>query len=135
MMIDAAQLKRGNVINMDGQLFKIVELSLLTPGNWRSMVQVKIKNLKSGSIVQKRLRSNDKIEVAFLDTRQMEYLYSAGAEHVFMDTETLEQTPIPEDLLDDEELEQIIMILKSLDEHGQIDPEKWEELTGGGDSS
>lgn len=100
-MIEASQLKRGAVLNYEGQLVKIVELSLLTPGNWRSMVQMKLKNLKSGAIVQKRFRSNDKLELAYLDTRMMEYLYSTGSEHIFMDVESLDQIPIAEELLED----------------------------------
>jgi len=100
-MIEASQLKRGAVINYEGKLMRIVELSLLTPGNWRSMVQMKLKDIKSGSVVQKRFRSNDKLEPAYLDARVMEYLYSTGAEHIFMDVKTLDQIPIPEDILED----------------------------------
>jgi len=100
-MIDASQLKRGAVINLDGQLVKVVELTLLTPGNKRSLVQTQLKYLKTGQVVGKRFRSNDKVEPAFLDTRVMEYLYSAGNEHVFMDVDTLEQIPVPSDLLED----------------------------------
>ena len=99
-MMDAAQLRRGHVINLDGQLVKVVELSLLTPGNKRSLVQTQLKNLKTGQIVGRRFRSNDKVETAFLDTRVMEYLYSAGTEHVFMDVETLDQIPVAEELLE-----------------------------------
>jgi elongation factor P len=100
-MIEASQLKRGAVINYEGKLMRIVELSLLTPGNWRSMVQMKLKDIKSGSVVQKRFRSNDKLEPAYLDARVMEYLYSTGAEHIFMDVKTLDQIPIPEEFLED----------------------------------
>jgi len=100
-MIDAVQLKRGAVINLEGQLVKVVELTLLTPGNKRSLVQTQLKYLKTGQVVGRRFRSNEKVEPAFLDTRTMEYLYSSGNEHVFMDVETLEQIPVAEELLDD----------------------------------
>ena len=100
-MIEASQLKRGAVINYEGKLMRIVELSLLTPGNWRSMVQMKLKDIKSGSVVQKRFRSNDKLEPAYLDARVMEYLYSTGAEHIFMDVKTLDQIPLSEEILED----------------------------------
>jgi elongation factor P len=100
-MVEASQLKRGAVINYEGKLMRIVELSLLTPGNWRSMVQMKLKDIKSGSIVQKRFRSNDKLEPAYLDARVMEYLYSTGAEHIFMDVKTLDQIPLSEEILED----------------------------------
>jgi len=100
-MIEASQLKRGAVINYEGKLMRIVELSLLTPGNWRSMVQMKLKDIKSGSVVQKRFRSNDKLEPAYLDARVMEYLYSTGTEHIFMDVKTLDQIPLSEEILED----------------------------------
>jgi len=100
-MIEASQLKRGAVISYEGKLMRIVELSLLTPGNWRSMVQMKLKDIKSGSVVQKRFRSNDKLEPAYLDARVMEYLYSTGAEHIFMDVKTLDQIPLSEEILED----------------------------------
>lgn len=100
-MVEASQLKRGAVINYEGKLMRIVELSLLTPGNWRSMVQMKLKDIKSGSVVQKRFRSNDKLEPAYLDARVMEYLYSTGAEHIFMDVKTLDQIPLSEEILED----------------------------------
>jgi elongation factor P len=101
MTVEAAQLKRGAVINYDGKLMRIVELSLLTPGNWRSMVQMKLKDIKSGSVVQQRFRSNDKLEPAYLEMRVMEYLYSSSTEHIFMDVKTLDQIPIADEFLED----------------------------------
>jgi elongation factor P len=101
MTVEASQLKRGAVVNYEGKLMRVVELSLLTPGNWRSMVQMKLKDLKSGSVVQKRFRSNDKLEPAYLDACAMEYLYSTGTEHIFMDMKTLDQIPLSDELLED----------------------------------
>jgi len=98
-MIEAIQLKRGNVIHQDGQMFKVVEIHLLTPGNKRSIVQTKLKNMKAGNVFDRRFRSNDKVEVAFLDQVKMEYLYSAGREHVFMNNDSLEQISLSEELL------------------------------------
>ncbi len=99
-MMEAIQLKRGNVIKMDGGMFKVLDIHLLTPGNKRSLLQTKLKNMKSGNIFDKRFRSNDKVEIAFLKQKTMEYIYSAGEEHWFMDVETHEQTPLGDEMLD-----------------------------------
>lgn len=101
MTVEASQLKRGAVLNYEGKLMRVVEMQLLTPGNWRSMVQMKLKDIKSGSVVQKRFRSNEKLEPAYLDSRVMEYLYSTAAEHIFMDVKTLDQIPISNEILED----------------------------------
>ncbi len=99
-MIEAIQLKKGNVVKIDGGMFKVVEIHLLTPGNKRSLMQTKLKNLKAGNVFDKRFRSNDKVEVAYLDRVKMEYLYSTGAEHVFMNSDTLDQIPLSDEMLE-----------------------------------
>ncbi len=99
-MIEAVQLKKGNVIHVDGKMFRVVDIHLLTPGNKRSIIQTKLKNMKAGNVFDKRFRSNDKVEVAFLDQVKMEYLYSAGHEHVFMNEKTLDQVSLSEEILE-----------------------------------
>ncbi|MEK6730316.1 MAG: elongation factor P, partial [Planctomycetota bacterium] len=86
-MLSATELKRGTVIKMDGELYLVVDYQHVTPGNWRGMVQAKLKSMKQGSIVQKRFRSTDKVEDIFLEHRTMEYLYRDGDNYCFMDTE------------------------------------------------
>ena len=98
--MEAIQLKRGNVVKMDDGMFKIVDIQLVTPGKGRSLLQAKLKNMRTGNIFDKRFRTNDKVEIAYLEQQKMEYIYSAGEEHWFMDTETHEQTPLNEDMLD-----------------------------------
>jgi elongation factor P len=100
-MIQATQLRRGNTILLNGELFQVVDYTHITPGNWRGMVQTKLRNLRSGSIIDHRFRSEDRVERAVLDQREMEYLYSDGASHHFMDTENYEQTHLSEDVLGD----------------------------------
>jgi elongation factor P len=68
-----------------------VERDLNTPGNWRAILQLKLKNLKTGSITINRVRPQDKVEQAYLDKREMQYLYRDGDDFVFMDTETYDQ--------------------------------------------
>ncbi len=65
------------------------------------MVQTKLRNLRTGSIIDHRFRSEDRVEKAMLEDREMEYLYSDGGDHHFMDTETYEQTHLNEDILGD----------------------------------
>src|SRR2546421_7803543 len=76
VMIQATQLRRGNTILHNGELFQVVDYQHITPGNWRGMVQTKLRNLRTGSISDHRFRSEDRVEKAILDDREMEYLYS-----------------------------------------------------------
>jgi elongation factor P len=80
-MIQATQLRRGNTILHNGELFQVVDYTHITPGNWRGMVQTKLRNLRTGSIIDHRFRSEDRVEKAMLDQREMEYLYSDGSDY------------------------------------------------------
>ena len=86
--IEYSQVRKGMVIvGDDGQLYSVVDRDLNTPGNWRAILQLKLKNLKTGSITINRVRPQDKVEQAYLDKREMQYLYKDGDSYVFMDTE------------------------------------------------
>ena len=100
-MIQATQLRRGNTILHNKELFQVVDYMHITPGNWRGMVQTKLKNLKTGSIIDHRFRSEDRLERAILDEREMEYLYADGDSYHFMDTENYEQTHFSKEVLGD----------------------------------
>src|SRR5207302_2424452 len=90
--IEYSQVRKGMVIvGEDGQLFTVVERDLNTPGNWRAILQLKLKNLKTGSITSNRVRPQDKVEQAYLDRREMQYIYQDGDGYVFMDSENFEQ--------------------------------------------
>jgi len=91
MMIKATDVRRGMVITMEGVNYVVVDFAHHTPGNLRAMVQTKLRNMNSGALIDKRLRSVDQIEVPYVETKSFEYLYSAGDEHVFMDSETFDQ--------------------------------------------
>lgn len=94
--IEYSQVRKGMVIvGDDGQLYHVVDRDLNTPGNWRAILQLKLKNLKTGSIAVNRVRPQDKVEQAYLDKREMEYIYQDGDGYVFMDTETSDQTTLP----------------------------------------
>jgi elongation factor P len=99
MMIKATDIRRGMVITMEGVNFVVVDFAHHTPGNLRAMVQTKLRNMNSGSLIDKRLRSVDQIEVPYVETKEYEYLYSSGDEHVFMDTETYDQISFTPEIL------------------------------------
>lgn len=100
-MIQATQMKRGMCIKHDNDLYRVVSTQHITPGNWRGMVQAKIRHLKSGSIVEHRFRSEDRVERAFLDETEMEFLYREGEMYHFMNNQTFEQMGLSDDVLGD----------------------------------
>jgi|SRR5262249_52479490 elongation factor P len=100
--IEYSQVRKGMVIvGDDGQLYSVVDRDLNTPGNWRAILQLKLKNLKTGSITINRVRPQDKVEQAYLDKREMQYLYKDGDGYVFMDLETFDQFPLQAELVGD----------------------------------
>src|SRR5918911_1692520 len=99
MMIKANDIRRGMVITMEGTNYVVVDFAHHTPGNLRAMVQTKLRNMNTGAIIDKRLRSVDQVEVPFVETKEYEYLYSSGDEHVFMDTVTYDQLSFPPEIL------------------------------------
>jgi elongation factor P len=88
-------------IKMDGKLFLITEMEHRTPGNLRAFVQIKIRDLRSGSLIEKRLRSGEDVEQVDLDRRMMEYLYDQGGKSVFMDLESYDQVELAKDVVGD----------------------------------
>ena len=101
MPVKATQLRQGHVILRDGDLFRVESVSHITPGNWRGMVQTRLRNMRSGSSQEHRFRSEDIVERATLEQHPMEYLYAEGDHHVFMNSENYEQVHIPAEVLGD----------------------------------
>jgi elongation factor P len=103
--IEYSQVRKGMVIlGDDKQLYYVVDRDLNTPGNWRAILQLKLKNLKTGAVTQQRVRPEDKVEQAYLDKREMEYIYQDGSDYVFMDTETSDQISLGRDWVGDQML-------------------------------
>ena len=97
--INYSQVRKGMVIvGEDGQLYTVVDRDLNTPGNWRAILNLKLKNLKTGAVTPKRFRPEDKVELAYLDKRPMQYLYKEGSDYVFMDKETYDQIILNQEL-------------------------------------
>src|SRR6266403_483778 len=100
-MIAATQLRLGMVIKFNNDLYSIFKKDHRTPGNLRGFVQIKMRNLRSGTMIEHRFSSEDKVERAMLDEQEMEYLYDDGENYYFMDTANYEQTHLSKELLGD----------------------------------
>lgn len=100
-MLPVTQIKIGMIIVHNGDLYKVVTRQHVAPGNWRAMVQTKLKNLKTGSQIEHRFSADDKVERAILDQHEMEYLYNEGDMYHFMNTENYEQLTLSEEVLGD----------------------------------
>src|SRR6185437_10262219 len=100
-MISATQLRPGMVIKFNNELYSVFKMEHRTPGNLRGFVQVKMRNFRSGSMMEHRFSSEDRVERASLDEQEMEYLYDDGEYYYFMNTETFEQMHLVKDLLGD----------------------------------
>jgi elongation factor P len=95
----ASDLRTGMAAMLDGQLYVCVKAAHVTPGNLRAFVQAKLRKVSDGVIIEKRLRSTEDIEQAFMDRRDMEYLYSDSAGHILMDGKTFDQITVPDELI------------------------------------
>ena len=100
-MIAATQIRPGMVIKFNNELHSVFSMVHRTPGNLRGFVQAKMRNLRSGSMIEHRFSSEDKIERVALDEQEMEYLYDDGDDYHFMNTDTFEQMHLTKDLLGD----------------------------------
>jgi elongation factor P len=98
-MLQATQLRPGMVVKFNNELHTVFTMTHRTPGNLRGFVQVKMRNLRSGSMMEHRFSSEDKIEKAMLDEVEMEYMYDDGEYYYFMNTENFEQTHLTKDHL------------------------------------
>src|SRR4029077_2474942 len=99
--IQATRLKKGMLVKVGADLFRVLELQHVTPGNLRGFVRVKFRNIRNGSLSDQKLRSEDSLDRAILDERQMQYLYKDGDSFHFMDTESYEQLHIDAEALGD----------------------------------
>ena len=100
-MISAGDFRNGATFDMDGNVYQIIEFQHVKPGKGAAFVRTKIRNVISGSVVERTFNPSDKYPTAFIERKEMEYLYSDGGLYYFMDTETYENVPIGEDKLGD----------------------------------
>ena len=95
-MATTNDLKNGMVLNIDGQLWSVVEFQHVKPGKGGAFVRTKLKSVLSGKVVDRTFNAGTKVETATVDKRDMQYLYRDGSDFVFMDTSTYDQIPVPE---------------------------------------
>jgi elongation factor P len=102
MKIKAGQIRKGNIIEYSGELYRVSEMTHITPGNWRAIIQVTMKRLKDGLKIENRFRPDEAVEKASLFTREYQFLYNDGDIYYFMDLETYEQIHLTTDILGDD---------------------------------
>ena len=100
-MINATQIRRGMLIILEGQLYRVLEATHVTPGRWKAMMQTKLRNIKDGTLLNYRFRSEDRVEQAFLEEVEMEFLYKAGEDSVFMNLINYEQIRLSPEIIGD----------------------------------
>ena len=100
-MFSAGDFKNGLTFEMDGNVYSVVEFQHFKPGKGAAFVRTKIKNVITGSVVEKTFSPTDKFPQAIIERKDMEYLYNDGELYYFMDTETYEQIPLSKDILPD----------------------------------
>jgi elongation factor P len=100
-MATTNDLKNGMVLNIDGQLWSVVEFQHVKPGKGPAFVRTKLKNVESGKTVDKTFNAGTKVETASVDRRTMQYLYNDGTSYVFMDTSTYDQIEVAPEIVGD----------------------------------
>ena len=98
-MVIAGDFKNGVTFEMDGQVVQVIEFQHVKPGKGAAFVRTKLKNVITGAIVEKTFSPTDKFTPAYVERRDMQYLYNDGELYYFMDMETYEQIPVGKDLL------------------------------------
>ena len=100
-MVTAGDFRNGVTFEMDGNVYSIIEFQHVNPGKGAAFVRTKIRNVISGAVTEKTFNPNDKYPTAFIERKDMEYLYNDGDLYYFMDSETYEQLPISPNVLGD----------------------------------
>src|SRR3954468_10871479 len=99
--IQATRLRKGMLIKVGTDLFRILELHHLTPGNKRAHIQIRMRNIRTTALADEKIRAEEDVERATLDEREMQYLYNDGDHYYFMDTASYEQIHISSEALGD----------------------------------
>lgn len=98
-MISSNDFKTGLTIKFEGAIYSIVEFQHVKPGKGAAFVRTKLKNLKTGTIIENSFRAGEKVPKAHIERKKMQYLYFDGNDYVFMDNETYEQLSLSQDVL------------------------------------
>jgi len=118
-MISTNKFKNGMAIKLEGNLFFIVEFQHVKPGKGGAFVRTKLKNVKTGAVIDRTFRAGEKFDQAILDKRKMQFLYTDGDSYNFMDTETYNQIALSKEQLGD--------VMKYVKENDNIDVLMYED--------
>src|ERR1700730_16507282 len=94
MSVSTNDLKNGMTLDLPDGLFNVVEFQHVKPGKGGAFVRTKLKNVRTGAVLEKTYRADEKLEQAIIDKREMQYLYTDGDEYVFMDNSTYDQLQV-----------------------------------------
>ncbi|NLJ86737.1 MAG: elongation factor P [Firmicutes bacterium] len=100
-MISVNDLRTGLTLELDGEIFSVIEFLHVKPGKGAAFVRTKLRNVRTGAVSERTFRAGERVPRAHIETRQMQYLYSDGNGYHFMDTETFEQIALSKSNLDD----------------------------------
>lgn len=100
-MISTNDLRPGVTVEIDGEVYVVVEFQHVKPGKGAAFVRTKIKNVKTGQVFERNFRAGEKLNRAILERKTMQYLYEADGTYYFMDTQTYEQIPLTKEQLGD----------------------------------
>jgi elongation factor P len=92
--ISSNDLKNGITLSVEGGLFTIVEFQHVKPGKGGAFVRTKLRNARTGAVIERTYRSDERLEQAIIDKRDMQYLYRDGEDYIFMDNVTYDQVPV-----------------------------------------
>jgi len=132
-MVVAGDFRNGVTFEMDGKVYQVIEFQHVKPGKGAAFVRTKLRNVITGGVTETTFSPTDKFENAYIERREMQYLYNDGDLYYFMDMETYEQEPIGKDLLGDSfkfvKEEMLCKILSYKGKAFSIEPPMFVELT------
>lgn len=114
-MVQAINLKKGMVFTQEGKLISVIKANHHKPGKGNTVMQMDLRDVKSGAVVHKTMRPTEKVDLVDLTKKKAQYLYSEGDLYTFMDTETYEQYEVSADILGDDKLYLIPNIIVDLE--------------------
>lgn len=100
-MVEAGDFRKGLTIEYDGQIFQVIEFLHVKPGKGAAFVRTKLKNIKTGAVIEKTFRPDERMPLAHIERREMQYLYNDGELYYFMDTQTYEQIALNQEMVGD----------------------------------
>ncbi|ANU19318.1 elongation factor P [Planococcus plakortidis] len=120
-MISVNDFKTGLTIEVDNDIWRVMEFQHVKPGKGAAFVRSKLRNLRTGAVNEKTFRAGEKVAKAQIDNRKMQYLYASGDMHAFMDTETYDQIELPEKSIEYElKFLQENMEVQVIQYHGEV---------------